>query len=391
MSPSRRPPPPRRPPSGPPEGSEHRAALEALRARMEAAARTPPAPRPRRRGRRGRTAEGADGGLDDPGEGSAGAFEDPAVDAPTPLEDPESPTGGRWWDDHPGQPIPVEDGIAAATRRGPIGASWWSRRFLGSLEAVLVGGRMERGRSYARKGQVAALTLGPGDVSAVVQGSRSDPYRVRLTMPVATEEEWERIIATLGAQAGHAARLLAGDLPHEVEGVFAAAGASLFPGPQARLVTECTCPDFENPCKHIAAVCYLVAEMFDRDPFRVLEWRGKDRAAVVDALRSLRNAPTPGSAGSPGEEPAGRAPPPGDVGEDGRAGQEGAEVSSEGFWVAGPGLADVHVLPVAAPLPDAVLRQLPRDLLHVRGRDVADVLAVAYDAFTAAAGRWAGR
>ena len=361
---------------------------------MEAVARTPPAPRRRRRGRRGRSDDGADegaaDGLGDPGEGSAHAFEDPEVDAPTPLDEPGGPTAGGWRDDHPGKPIPVHDGIVAATRRGPIGTSWWSQRFLGSLEAVLVGGRREQGRSYARKGQVAALMVGPGEVTAVVQGSRSEPYRVCLRMPVATDEEWKRIIATLGAQAGYAARLLAGDLPHEVEEVFSMAGASLFPGPQARLVTECTCPDFENPCKHIAAVCYLVAEMFDRDPCRVLEWRGRERAAVVEALRSLRNAPTPSSADDPVGAPAGWEAAPTGVAEVGRTSQDGTEGFPEGFWAAGPGLSDVHVLPVAAPVPDAVLRQLPRDLLHVRGRDVADVLASAYDAFTAAAAQRAG-
>ncbi len=393
---------PRRRSPGPPDGQDHRTALDALRAQMEAAAQMPKAGRRTRRGppagpgRRGLgPVDGLDGDVDVPGDEGV---EEPVPEAPTPLDEPEGTRGGRWWDDHPGKPIPVDDGIAATTRRGPIGATWWSRRFLASLEAVLVGGRMERGRSYARKGQVVSLAVRPGAVVAVVQGSRPEPYRVRLAMPVVADEEWERIIVTLGSQARFAARLLAGELPHEVEDVFEATGASLFPAPHARLVTECTCPDFENPCKHIAAVCYLVAELFDRDPFRVLEWRGRDRAAVVDALRALRSAgePTPASApapAAPAPDIAGAgAPDPAAPAPDGAgagAPPTEAELSPEGFWAAGPGLSDVHVRPVAAFVPDAVLRQLPRDLVRVRGRDLADVLSAAYEAFTTA--RRAGR
>ena len=373
----------RRSPGPPPDGQDHRTALEALRAQMAAAEQTPTAGRRTRGGRRAGPdrrglgpADGLDGDVDVPDDEGV---EEPVPEPPTPLDEPEGTRGGRWWDDHPGKPIPVEDGIAATTRRGPIGATWWSRRFLASLEAVLVGGRMERGRSYARKGQVVSLAVGPGAVVAVVQGSRPEPYRVRLAMPEVADEEWERIIVTLGSQARFAARMLAGELPPEVEDVFEATGASLFPAPHARLVTECTCPDFENPCKHIAAVCYLVAELFDRDPFQVLMWRGRDRAAVVDALRALR------SAGEP--EPAPAAPAgPGGAGGAGAPPAE-AELSPEGFWAAGPGLSDVHVRPVAAPVPDAVLRQLPRDLVRVRGRDLADVLSVAYEAFTTVARR----
>jgi uncharacterized Zn finger protein len=312
-------------------------------------------------------------------------MEDPHPEAPTPLDDVGEPGGGRWWDTHPGKPLPVEDGITATTRRGPIGATWWSRRFLTSLEAVLVGGRMERGRSYARKGQVVSLAIGPGAVTAVVQGSRAEPYRVRLGMPIVADQEWERIIALLGAQAGYAARLLAGELPHEVEDVFGATGESLFPGPHARLVTECTCPDFENPCKHVAAVFYLLAERFDRDPFRVLEWRGRDRRALVDALRQLRGAPAAGespAAGVAAETVAEAASRPDAAAED----VAPPELSPEAFWTAGPGLVGVHVRPVAAILPDAVLRQLPRGLLQIGGRDVAEVLAPAYEAFAGAAG-----
>jgi uncharacterized Zn finger protein len=330
------------------------AVLEALRAKLVETTQ----PRPtRRRGRRGLAR------LEE-----SGPFDDDM--SPEPPDDPET---GPWWRrEDAGKPIPVDGGIAATTRRGQIGSTWWSRRFLGALEAVMVGGRMDRGRSYARKGQVVQLALGAGTIEATVQGSRQEPYRVRLTMAVVPDGDWDRIVAALGAQAGYAARMLAGDLPHEVEDVFSAEGASLFPGPHARPVTECTCPDFENPCKHIAAVCFLVAEGFDRDPFGLLAWRGRDRETVLRALRVLRGA------GTGDLPPAPPSPPP-----------EETEVSLAGsldhFWTPGPALAGVHVHPVAVEVPTAVLRQLPAGVLTVGGRDVSEVLAPAYTAITAGA------
>jgi uncharacterized Zn finger protein len=295
------------------------------------------------------------------------------------YDDAYGPWGGRssrrgWEDYAPAKPIRVEGGLAARSRRGPIGETWWSKRFLDAIESVMVGGRLGRGRTYARQGQVIDLMVRPGLIEARVQGSRTTPYRVRLAMPVVPDDDWDRIVAALGAQAGYAARMLAGELPHEVEDVFSAEGASLFPAPHARLTTDCTCPDWANPCKHVAAVCYLVAETFDRDPFAVLAWRGRDREAVLAQLRRLRTDRA--EASPPVAEavaPAVTAPPLGEC--------------VLGFWKAGPELADVRVRPEAAELPGAVLRHLATGLIEVRGRDVADLLAPAYADLTAAAAR----
>jgi uncharacterized Zn finger protein len=193
-------------------------------------------------------------------------------------------------------------------------------------------------------------------------------------MPVATEEQWDRVMDALAGQAGHAAGLLAGELPHEVEDVFAAEGVALFPSRGGRLSTDCTCPDWANPCKHVAAVCYLVSEAFDRDPFAVMAWRGRDRQAILDRLRQLRSSEgeSPGPAGTE-ELPLPLVPPLAEC--------------LLGFWKAGPELADVRIRPDAAELPAALLRHLPRGLLHIRGRDVAELLEPAYAELTAAAAR----
>jgi hypothetical protein len=109
----------------------------------------------------------------------------------------------------------------------------------------------------------------------------------------------------LAAEARFAASLLAGRMPDDVEEAFAAAGLSLFPKRRESLRTSCTCPDWSNPCKHIAAVYYLLGEEFDRDPFLIFRLRGLDRDELVALLdRAMVMAPRQRS------EPAARAEKP---------------------------------------------------------------------------------
>lgn len=122
---------------------------------------------------------------------------------------------------------------------------------------------------------------------------------------------WRRIEETLSAQALYSARLLAGDLPPELEQVFAEVGAPLFPTGIDDLDLTCNCPDFAVPCKHLAATFYLLAEAFDADPFRILHWRGRDRAGLLARLRELRtggdeNAAKPGDPRATATAPRGR-------------------------------------------------------------------------------------
>lgn len=189
------------------------------------------------------------------------------------------------WYPPPSRPRPVEGGLKARSRRGAIGETWWSRRFIDLLESFRLGGRLDRGRRYARAGQVLDLQVAAGLVSARVQGSRVRPYRVRLETPVLAAPDWERVEQAMAGRAAFAARLLAGEMPHDIEEAFAAAGVSLFPASPRNLASSCSCPDWSNPCKHVAAVYYLLAEAFDDDPFLVLAWRGRDREQLLDALR----------------------------------------------------------------------------------------------------------
>jgi uncharacterized Zn finger protein len=181
-----------------------------------------------------------------------------------------------------GRPIEVDGGIAVRAKRGKIGEQWWSRRFVDVLERVCDGGRLARGRAYARKGQVMDFSLAPGLVTARVQGSRPRPYEVEVAIASFAESQWTDVTEALGGRALYRAALLAGDMPHEIVELFDEFGLPLFPD---ELDIRCSCPDWSVPCKHGSAVLYVLAEAFDDDPFLVLAWRGRSRDELLDALR----------------------------------------------------------------------------------------------------------
>ena len=277
----------------------------------------------------------------------------------------------------PSQPRPA-DGLKARTGRGAIGATWWSRRFLEVLESFAMGGRLARGRAYARKGQVLTLDVTPGEVTASVQGSRARPYAVRIGLPVFPELVWAKAEIALSEQALPSAKLLAGEVPPELEELFAAAGAPLFPTGVTDLDQSCSCPDWGVPCKHLAATFYLLAEAFDTDPFLILRWRGRDREALLARLRELRGDGT-AAPEHEAERPAatvGAALALGDV--------AAPTIDPERFWQ--PPVPSGHPPAVLSVEPDVLLRQLPDPGAELGGPALVDRLRPAYARFGSAPG-----
>jgi len=271
---------------------------------------------------------------------------------------------GPWEEWPPARPIRVEGGIKARSKRGAIGEQWWSRRFIGALESSGLTGRLARGRSYARAGQVLDFALSQGKVTARVQGSRPRPYDVRIGVLPLTTAQWRRVQDQLAGRALFRAKLLAGEMPHEIEEVFAECGTPLFPRAAADLDMHCSCPDWSVPCKHLAAVCYVLAEEFDRDPFAMLAWRGKARDDLLAALRRIH-----GEAGN-------SQPPTALLDVPARPLIE----SLETFWAPQLSPARLRALSSSAgsSTPDLLLRMFPPPAVRVRGKDLADVLGLAY-------------
>ncbi len=192
---------------------------------------------------------------------------------------------GIWDDDvryfPPSAPRPAKGGIRAQSKRGSFGESWWAKRWMQVLESFHLGGRLNRGRSYARRGQVLSIDVEEGRVLATVQGSRPQPYQVTLQVKAVAASDWGKVAKAVSSQALFAAKLLGGELPAEIEQVFQHEGVSLFPSRISDLRTTCSCPDASNPCKHVAAVYCLLGEEFDRDPFLVFQMRGMSREEFV--------------------------------------------------------------------------------------------------------------
>ena len=195
------------------------------------------------------------------------------------------------------RPLDTRGGIRARSRRGAFGKNWWARRWTETLESFDIGARLGRGRSYARRGQVLLVEVEEGEVSASVQGSRRRPYDVRIGVRRLDEADWEKLTAALLEEPVFVAQLLAGRMPAGIEELFEGIGLSLFPDSSSDLETECTCPDWSNPCKHIAAVYLLLGEEFDRDPFLVFRLRGMGRERLVGLFdeRSADESAVPGA------------------------------------------------------------------------------------------------
>lgn len=170
-------------------------------------------------------------------------------------------------------------------RKKEFGDSWWGAQWVGVLQSFGWSNRLQRGRSYARRGYVLEIKTSSGRVEALVKGSRPRPYRVRILVKALTDAAWGQVVQALAARADFTARLLAGEMPADIEEAFASAHCSLFPASSRDLETRCSCPDWANPCKHIAAVYYLMAQEFDRDPFILFLLRGRSREALLLALR----------------------------------------------------------------------------------------------------------
>lgn len=170
-----------------------------------------------------------------------------------------------------------------------MGETWWGRRWTEAVESSGWSTRLERGRTYARQGSVSAIKVTSGLVRASVRGSLSRPYEVKARLAPLAPKDWGRVAAAIARQALHAAQLLAGEMPAGVEKSFPA-DKPLFPRSRKDVEFSCSCPDPENPCKHIVAVHYLLAQEFDRDPFLLFLLRGITRTRLLAAVRAHRGA-----------------------------------------------------------------------------------------------------
>ncbi|MDJ0797168.1 MAG: SWIM zinc finger family protein [Calothrix sp. MO_167.B12] len=166
---------------------------------------------------------------------------------------------------------------------------WWSQRWLDLLDSYRFKKRLERARNYARQGNILSIEFKGAKVLAQVQGSEPEPYSLSLSLDAFTEEEWGFVVETMASKAIFAAKLLAGEMPQNIEEVFTASGLSLFPFTLSDVHSKCSCPDKANPCKHIGAVYYQLGDRFSEDPFVLFQLRGRTKEQIINDLRLFRS------------------------------------------------------------------------------------------------------
>ncbi len=251
----------------------------------------------------------------------------------------------------PSRPRKAKGGIKAQSKRGTFGESWWAKLWITVLESFHIGARLDRGRSYARRGQVLSITIDKGIVKAKVQGSRPSPYQVTIKLKALSAADWQKLARALSRQAIFAAKLLAGEMPQDVEQAFQEVGLSLFPAKLKDLETDCSCPDWSNPCKHIAAVYYLLGEEFDRNPFLLFTLRGMKREELVELLGRTNDKTTARKAQR-------KSTPSPQTAEEVSLPPEPLVADASGFWDGGSYADDLFGEVQVPPAPAALVRRL---------------------------------
>ncbi len=166
---------------------------------------------------------------------------------------------------------------------------WWVQRWIDLLNSYRFKKRLERARNYAKEGNVLSIEFKGPEVLARVQGTAPEPYQVSLSLDPFTDEDWGYVLETMVSQAIYSAELLAGQMPQNIEQVFTANGLSLFPFTLSDIRSRCSCPDPQNPCKHIGAVYYQLGDRFSEDPFVLFQLRGRTKEQILNDLRQRRS------------------------------------------------------------------------------------------------------
>jgi uncharacterized Zn finger protein len=171
-----------------------------------------------------------------------------------------------------------------------FGRTWWGQRFIAALERFTDPARLSRGRSYANGGRILSYQIDGGTVSAKVRGSinpyfgvyKEPIYTTKVALKPISATNWTKVVAELSSRAAPVTKLLLSEMPDDIDDTFGRLGLHLLPAGQRDFTTDCSCPDWSNPCKHVAGLCYVLASALDQDPFLLFELRGLPR----DQLRA---------------------------------------------------------------------------------------------------------
>jgi len=157
-----------------------------------------------------------------------------------------------------------------------IANTWWGKAWNKNLENYAdYSNRISRGRSYVKNGAVLDLKIEAGVVKALVQGSTKKPYDIEIKIVPLSHEKWESVLSLCNHKIDNLAELIEGKFPKELEEIFTLKGQGLFPTPK-EIKFGCSCYDWADMCKHVAAVLYGIGARFDEDPTLFFKLRDID-------------------------------------------------------------------------------------------------------------------
>ena len=168
-----------------------------------------------------------------------------------------------------------------------IARSWWGQAWCRNLERYAdYDSRLARGKRYVRTGAVVDLKIQNGKIQAKVQGSRKTPYKVEVRISPVSEDRCQDIISRCNRKVENLEQLLAGNFPEELKELFQEEGG-LFPRPK-EIGFTCSCPDWAQMCKHVAAVLYGVGARLDQQPALFFELRSIEMERFIDVALANR-------------------------------------------------------------------------------------------------------
>lgn len=173
-----------------------------------------------------------------------------------------------------------------------VAKTWWGIAWNKNLESYAdYANRIGRGRSYVRNGFVLDLAIETGTVTALVQGSGRDPYKVKITIKPLAKKKWQNITEQCSHSVANLEELVAGKFPKSLEALFTQKESGLFPTPQ-EIKFDCSCPDWAAMCKHVAAALYGVGARLDEDPtlfFKLRDIRFEQllKKSVEEKMRNM--------------------------------------------------------------------------------------------------------
>jgi uncharacterized Zn finger protein len=274
----------------------------------------------------------------------------------------------------PLRPRRVRSGVRLARKSGPPAVTWAGEAWMHLFEHGAAPEQYDEGLAYGRSGQTTRMTISPGGVQAVVVGRSPKPYEVSINVAAFDADTWDRVIQTMSDQAIYAAKLLAGQLPANIEELFRPLGRTLAPSID-EIDMSCTCDVGQPPCKHQVCLASLLAERLDTDPFLLFTLRGMDGDAFLERLRQRRALDT-----VPGEPAAAYTPSP----------PAGASITPpalehclEEFWSTGDELAEMDAEPGPPEVEHALLRRLGSAPFENARFPLVGLLATCYDTISA--------